>query len=129
MKVARTVREGADENVPQGNASAAYFTISCSATRSNEEWMGQEVPHTSHGEYVPHVGLCRSPCLPGMGYFTATMGFQALVSSWLTSRRYWRASFRFEAVLILRIKVCSTLVWSIVLARRFVKPNNLGKRA
>jgi len=28
-KRACPVREGADENVPQGNASAAYFTTSC----------------------------------------------------------------------------------------------------
>ncbi|MDQ2905552.1 MAG: hypothetical protein M3Y81_18665, partial [Chloroflexota bacterium] len=35
LKGARPVREGADENVPQGNASAAYFTIFCAMAMNN----------------------------------------------------------------------------------------------
>jgi hypothetical protein len=51
---------------PTFDVIARRVRNSASATRGNEEWMGQEVPHTRHGGYVPPLGLCRSPCLAGL---------------------------------------------------------------
>jgi hypothetical protein len=73
-KVQARVREGADENVPQGNASAAYFTIFLNVQGQGMAFRSQRTPM---GAAFPE-----KPCVYAWGVVTKYESAYSASISW-----------------------------------------------